>query len=215
MNKTLLTALCGLFLSTAGAQQTVKVTLAPVTIDGVVTPGGLLTAGGKTYIAVDALKARGLTVLKANSFGLYRFPNAQGQPLVLRGCLNEWLFNGVDRLRIDSVAWDETKKRYGLRFTLQTPVRNHYWSEHFSDQATAVTYRSGKILQPSKNPIQQIDIVGDKMGDPRLGENNTGTIWVTDPDDTGTDTLIKLVVPTANSQKFGPHALSFDLTCKK
>ena len=132
MKKTLLAALCGLSLSAAAAQQTVKVTLAPVTVDGVTTPNGLLTANSKTYIAVDALKARGLTVLKPNSFGLYRFPNAQGQPLVLRGCLNEWLFNGVDRLRIDSVAWDEAKKRYGLRFTMQTPVRNHYWSKHFS-----------------------------------------------------------------------------------
>lgn len=214
MNKLILTAFA-LLAATASAQQKLPVTFTPVTIDGVTTPNGLITVNGKSYVSVDALKARGMTVLKTGSFGLYRFPNAQGQPVKLQGCMNEWLFNGVDRLRIDSAAWNETQKRYAIRFTMQTPLYNRWWPSHFGDKTATVVYSSGKIVQPSKNPIQRIEWDGDEIGDPETGKNNTGTLWVIDPDDTGRDTLTKLVVPTGTDSDFGSNVMSFDLTCKK
>ena len=214
MKRLSLTALA-LLITTAAAQQNVKATFAPVTIDGVTTPNALVVVNGKTYVSVDALKARGMTMLKTSSFGLYRFPNAQGVPVKLQGCMNEWLFNGVDRLRIDSADWNETQRRYAIRFTMQTPLYNRWWPSHFGDKTATVVYSSGKVVQPSKNPIQQITWAGDAIGDPRTGENNTGTLWVIDPDDTGIDTLTKLVVPTGTDKDFGSNVMSFDLTCKK
>lgn len=212
MNKLIALSVAAL-LTSASAQQ--KPTFAPVTIDGVTTNNGLVTLNGKSYVSVDALKAGGLTMLKTNSFGLYRFPNAQGVPLKLQGCMGEWLFNGVDKMRVDSVNWSEADKRYNVRVTVQTSIWGRSWDDHFSPQASSVVYSSGKVLQNSKNPIQRLYWASDAIGDPDQNKNSTATLRVIDPDDTGTETLTKLVITTGNTGTFGNNVMSFNLTCKK
>lgn len=86
MKKRIVLALLGL-LGTAAAQQKVPVTYSPVTIDGVTTPNGMVTINGKTYVLTTALTAQGAALLKPSSIGLYRYPTAQNQPLVLKGCM--------------------------------------------------------------------------------------------------------------------------------
>jgi hypothetical protein len=74
-------------------------------INGKTVAGAPKTIDKVTYIPVTALKAAGATVNTANGTMTINFPQNGGanQLTALEGGMNEWLFNGIWRLRVDSV----------------------------------------------------------------------------------------------------------------
>ncbi|PYE54121.1 hypothetical protein [Deinococcus yavapaiensis] len=75
-----------LLASVAAAQSTT------VTINGRAVTLGTVTVGGKTYVSLDQLRA----ALNA--------PGGANQQTALEGCRNEWLFNGIWRMRVTGVT---------------------------------------------------------------------------------------------------------------
>lgn len=154
MKKAMFVLFSVLFTS-ATAQQAAKVSFAPVTIDGVTTANSLISVNGKNYVSVDALKNSGITLLKSNSLGIYKFPNRQGVPVSLKDCMNEWLSNGIDRIRIDGFKRSDYDGSMLINSTVQTSV-NEGDSKHFDISSAVVVYNNGRIIEPSKNPFQKI-----------------------------------------------------------
>ena len=213
MKKRIVLALLGL-LGTAAAQQKVPVTYAPVTIDGVTTPNGMVTINGKTYVLTTALTAQGAALLKTNSIGLYRYPTAQNQPLVLKGCMGEWLFNGVDRVRVDSVTWNSQAKWFDVNVSIQTSRQNVEAYRHFDFKNMIVAYQDGRVIQPAKTLLQEIGFSKNEGGFLEPGRLETGRFYVKNPDDTDKAIPTKLVI--SSGEVMSPSkAMSFDLTCKK
>lgn len=206
-------ALLGL-LGTAAAQQKVPVTYAPVTIDGVTTPNGMVTINGKTYVLTTALTAQGAALLKTNSIGLYRYPTAQNQPLVLKGCMGEWLYNGVDRVRVDSVTWNSQAKWFDVNVSIQTSRQNVEAYRHFDFKNMIVAYQDGRVIQPAKTLLQEIGFSKNEGGFLEPGRLETGRFYVKNPDDTDKAIPTKLVIPSGDVMS-PSKAMSFDLTCKK
>ncbi|WP_339097164.1 hypothetical protein ACINK0_07060 [Deinococcus sp. VB343] len=197
-------------LGTATAQQTVKATFGPATVDGVTTQNGMVTINGKTYVLTTALASQGAALLKTNSIGLYRYPNAQKTPLVLKGCINEWLFNGVNRVRVDSVRWNSQNNWHEINTSIQTSVSNVESNRHFDMKNIIVAYQDGRVIQQSKTPLQRVDYSGTYM---ETGRINPRQFLVRNPDDTGTETLTRFVLPAGFSDL--PGVMTFDLTCSK
>lgn len=209
MKNVIILTLSALF-STAAAQQKVAVTYSPVTIDGVTTPNGMVTINGKTYVLTTALTSQGAAQLKSSSFGLYRYPNAQKTPLLLKGCMNEWLYNGVDRVRIDSINWNSQFNWYEVNASIQTSVDNVEANRHFDLKNIIVAYQDGRVIQQSKTPLQQVNYSGTYM---ETGKVNQRQFLVKNPDDKGSEKLTRLVLPAGFSDV--PGVMAFDLTCKK
>lgn len=203
------------FLSGAQAQQHMPVTFAPVTIDGVTTPRGIVQIGGKTYVAVDVLKARGVTLLRAGSLGLYAFPNGQGRAVQLKGCAGEWLNNGVARIRFEPFTWDTLAGRWSSVLTLQVPENVHSANLHFDARQLIAVTRSGRVFQPSKDALQSADLEAGSLPGPRAGANNTGTLILRDPNLSSADPIVKLMLPSATGDGSGKGTLTVDLSCKK
>lgn len=76
-----------LFASVAAAQATTT-----LTINGRAVTLSTVTVGGKTYVSLDQLR----TALNA--------PGGANQQVALEGCRNEWLFNGIWRMRVTGVT---------------------------------------------------------------------------------------------------------------
>ena len=86
-------AICGI----AGMQAAQK-----LVINGKPVDGAPLVVKGETYISLKSLKAAGATATVANGTLSISLGGAGGanQVLALEGGLNEWLFNGIWRLRV-------------------------------------------------------------------------------------------------------------------
>jgi hypothetical protein len=96
-----------------------------------------IVVGGQSYVPVSALRELGITVsLSGNTLSLSSQAAGQaaggaGQRASLEGCLNEWLFNGIWRVRVTKVeraelegvglpSWNVTLEvRNGTNKTLQ------------------------------------------------------------------------------------------------
>jgi hypothetical protein len=78
-----------------------------------------IVVGGQSYVPVSALRELGITVsLSGNTLSLSSQAAGQaaggaGQRASLEGCLNEWLFNGIWRVRATKVERAELEK-FGL-----------------------------------------------------------------------------------------------------
>lgn len=213
MKRTLL-LICTVLFASASAQQNAKVSFAPVTVDGVTTQNGMVTINGKTYVLTTALTAQGVALLKTNSIGLYRYPTAQNQPLVLKGCMGEWLFNGVDRVRVDSVTWNSQAKWFDVNVSIQTSRQNVEAYRHFDFKNMIVAYQDGRVIQPAKTLLQEIGFSKNEGGFLEPGRLETGRFYVKNPDDTDKAIPTKLVI--SSGEVMSPSkAMSFDLTCKK
>lgn len=192
-----------------------RATYAPVTVDGVTTSNGAVVINGKTYISQDALTARGLTVLKPNSYGLYRFPNSQGIAVSLKGCLAETLFNGAQKLKINAPTWNASDRAWNIPFILQTPLQSTAEADQFGVQQMIAVYKSGRVFQPAKDRLLVAEMRVDAAGFPARGALNPGRIILRNPEDDGTDPPIKLVIPGGSARGTGTGTLTFDLTCTK
>jgi hypothetical protein len=74
-----------------------------------------IVVGGQSYVPVSALRELGITVsLSGNTLSLSsQAAGGAGQRASLEGCLNEWLFNGIWRVRATKVERAELEK-FGL-----------------------------------------------------------------------------------------------------
>lgn len=202
--KKLLPLLATLLISTAAAQQ--KPTFAPVTIDGVTTQNGLVTVNGKTYVSLDALKARRVTVLGPSTLGIYTFPAAKGVTTKLSGCMNEWLNDGTTRVRVKSQGLDSMWQYWNIYIDAQS-TENTRFSRVFPEKSVYAVFKSGKVFDTAADQfLSTLDTINDL-------ENKTmdsGAIALKMPDLTADDAVTKLVLRSANGGTW-----TFDLTCKK
>ncbi len=127
-----------------------------VTVDSVVV-------GGKTYVSLDQLKAQLNAKGGANQLG------------ATEGIQNEWLFNGVWRLRVSNVAWNSEQESWDVTVEL----RNGYKSSlKASDAGFAfngsdgffLTIEDGNTVEPFLNAGSDIqDAIGYKSLPPGGG----------------------------------------------
>ncbi|WP_339095836.1 hypothetical protein ACINK0_13270 [Deinococcus sp. VB343] len=204
MKKVLFVTLC-CAVSSAFAQQSSKVVFAPLTVDGVTTPNGLVTINGKTYVSVDALKARGATVLKTGSLGLYSFPTANGVKTKLTGCNNEWLTDGVHRLRMTRQYGGNGE--WNLEFNFQSSQNNVDIEQVFQTNKVYVHFKDGKVLEPMNDPFAISRIL---MGSAYGGEVQTGHVELKLPDAADSNPAIKVVLRPIKGSPW-----TVDLTCGK
>lgn len=195
----------------AGAQQSPTVTYAPVTIDGVTSPNGIVTVKGKSYIAVDALKAQGMTLLRSNSFGLYRFPNAQGQPVKLTGCMKDWLTDGTTRVRVNAVRPDEFYEQWIIDLEFLTSKSTEYIREIFPQGQERITMQDGRILDPARDGFVQINMDNYLAG---KGKGEAAYLKFTLPDWKASNVPTRLVLSPAPTRQI-KGAWTFDLTCNQ
>ncbi len=74
-------------------------------INGKAVEGKTATIDGATYVPLSALKAAGATAdVKNNVLSINLVPGGANQLKGLEGGINDWLFNGIWRFRITSVA---------------------------------------------------------------------------------------------------------------
>ena len=85
--------------SFAATQVTVELGGKKVTVDSVVV-------GGKTYVSLDQLKAQMGTQGGANQLS------------ASEGVRNEWLFNGVWRLKVGEVTWDAEETQWVVQLSV-------------------------------------------------------------------------------------------------
>lgn len=206
--------LCLLLSAPVLAQQKPPVpAFSAVTIDGVTSPAGLMTVAGKTYVSLDALKARGLTVLSPGTLGLYRYPKTGAPPLKLTGCRNEWLNNGYVRLRVTGM--DVTPEGWQLKFDAQasTAVPVGYLNDAINfEQLLAVTER-GRVVNPANNGQYRAGLSQQTFISQGRTETGQGLL-LQDANGTGGERLTRLtLVPTKEGKT--QAVLNVDLTCQR
>jgi len=194
----------------AQAQTTQPAKPTTVNVDG--KAAAAMTVGGKTYVSVDALKAAGLNVQNSKIF-LLTNPTV-GQPAYkLSGCMNEWLWNGATRMRIDKIELENYPTRWLIYITTQTALGNlnEYYTEN---RDTAILFSNGDLIKIGNpawvsmrvnfitqyaNTIQSTDGIGVYRSDT----------------ESPSDPPVKLSIPQIRISNVTYPAMTFDLTCKK
>jgi len=206
-------ALFTLLAPGAFAQQTVKATFSSITIDGFTTPNSAVTINGKTYVAQDALKARGVAILKPASLGIYTYPLGSGPGIKLKGCMNEWLYNGVMRVRITNVQTETGSWRVSFdeQTTIIANTNAEAFQNHFDQGKILGLTSAGRIIDSAKNPLQVADFPYAVVS---RGDSKSDDFTIRDADGTNNEGLTRVtLIPKANTAAKG--VLTFDLTCKK
>lgn len=196
----------------SAASEKLQVSFAPVSIDGTVTAKGAVTVSGRTYVLLDALRAQGVNTTSATTLNVYRLPGLAGRPTKLQGCVNEFLFNGSDRVKLSAPVWEGANNRWNIQLTVQAHSGGFYTFHFDPDHVTAI-YKSGRTFSPDADPIQKAEMEGDAF---QPGYNNLAVLHLQDPNDDGSDPLIKLILPpAAQYPEAGKGVLSFNLICQK
>lgn len=200
------TLFAALILASASAQQAVPVAFAPVTIDGQTTANGLVTINGKQYVSVDALAKSQITVLSPNTLGVYAFPVAAGPgPQKLKGCINEWLTDGTNRVRVTGSAFTTG---WGVQLQWQTSENDVVaFDSVFESSQAMLQLKKGTTLDPKINSFTRS--VSDVSATVRGGLDG-GAIYFFAADLSDKNPPIKMVL---RAKKGAPW--TFDLTCKK
>lgn len=68
--------------------------------NGKPVPGGAIVQGGKTYVSAEALRAAGIAVTLRGTVVSLAPVGGANAVAALEGCLGEWLFNGIWRVRV-------------------------------------------------------------------------------------------------------------------
>ncbi|MFK7602083.1 hypothetical protein ACI3L1_07700 [Deinococcus sp. SM5_A1] len=206
--------LCLALSAPALAQQKPPVpTFSPVTIDGVTTPAGLVTVSGKTYVSLDALKARGLTVLAPNSLGLYRYPKTGAPALKLTGCRNEWLDNGVVRLKLTDIQ--VTPEAWQLKIDVQasTPATAGYLEDLIDFTRLFAVTEQGRTVDPATSGQYKAGLSQQVMVSPGRTEAGQGLV-IQDANGTGGERLARLTLVPKKDGKT-QSVMNVDLTCQR
>lgn len=214
--KKLLFTMCAVLATSAAAQQSVKATFSPVTIDGKVTQNGMVTINGKRYVSVDALSAAKVTQLQPNSLGIYNFNAKPNTPVKLSGCMNEWLTDGTTRVRATKIDTNsDMRLNMGTYWYVALEVMTSKDSDSiynvFAPGQQEVTMKNGQVIAPAKDSFSRI-----VMEDYPLVRGKVGSAYPSFnvPDMSSENPPVKLIMtPAAKAQVKAPWV--FDLTCRK
>lgn len=120
-------------------------------INGKAVAGTPQMMKGQSYVPVGALKAAGATVVVANGTMTINFPKEGGsnQLVAVEGGINEWLFNGVWRLRVESV-----KPMAGDRpgWLISTELRNGTSAQNIALDGTG--FQSVELVMDDQNILK-------------------------------------------------------------
>lgn len=97
-----------------------------ISVNGKNVAGKTLVSKGQTYIPLSALKAAGATAIVQNGTMAITFAPAAGganQIAAVEGGLNEWLFNGIWRLRVNSVSATEDRPGWKVNVELRNGTK--------------------------------------------------------------------------------------------
>lgn len=123
-----------------------------IVINGKPVAGTPKTIDKQNYVPVSALKAAGATVNIANGTMTINFPQTGGatQMVALEGGMNEWLFNGIWRFRVDSV-----KPMDGDRpgWLISTELRNGTTAQNIALDGTG--FQSVELVMDDQNILKQ------------------------------------------------------------
>jgi len=211
MKKRLAAALLASLAASASAQGTSQATFTPITIDGTVRPKGSVVVNGKTYVSLDDLKAAGVTVLKPNSLGIYHFNRATPSAVKLTGCMNEWLTDGVTRIRITSVYPYAFYKTFTVFYDIQTALESTSVFKTFDPGKTRVTLKDGTRIDPAKDAFAKIEVKDLSLQKATLVKADV-TFSPVDYDENNPPAQL-VMTPSASSKIKG--AWTFNLNCKK
>jgi len=101
-----------------------------------------IVVGGQTYVPVSALRALGITAsVSGNTVSLSGQPaGGADQRASLEGCLNEWLFNGIWRVRATKVEPydDNLLKGWAVRLEVRNGTNRSLeaWNAGFKDPSS-------------------------------------------------------------------------------
>ncbi|MFM9874133.1 MAG: hypothetical protein ACKVQS_11795 [Fimbriimonadaceae bacterium] len=121
-------------------------------INGKAVAGAPKTIDKVTYIPVTALKAAGATINTANGTMTINFPQNGGanQLTALEGGMNEWLFNGIWRLRVDSVKSMEGDRPGWL---IGVELKNGTTAQNIALDGTG--FQSVELVMDDQNILKQ------------------------------------------------------------
>ncbi len=122
-------------------------------INGRAATGSAIVVKGETYVPLKALQAAGVKVTTSGGSLSLTFPAAAGganQVAAVEGRLNEWLFNGIWRLRVLSVAPSADSSGWDVK----VEVRNGTKEDALSISGTGydglkLVFGDGKMLETS------------------------------------------------------------------
>lgn len=86
-------------------------------VNGTTSATPALTINGKTYIPLETLKSLGIPYTVQNGVVVVGVQGGSNQKVALQGCLNEWLFNGIWRIKVSnlqSIQKDANTPGWGL-----------------------------------------------------------------------------------------------------
>lgn len=123
-----------------------------IVINGKSVAGTPKTIDKVNYVPVSALKAAGATVNVANGTMTINFPQTGGatQMVALEGGINEWLFNGIWRFRVDGVKPMEGDRPGWL---ISTELRNGTTAQNIALDGTG--FQSVELVMDDQNILKQ------------------------------------------------------------
>ena len=149
-----------------------------ITVNGKSVPGKTIVSKDQTYVPLSALKAAGATASIQNGILAITFAPAGGANQVgaVEGGLNEWLFNGIWRFRVESVT--ATEDRPGWK--LHAELRNGTKMDNVALGGTG--FDSLKLIMADGNPVGVYNITDlDKP----LGQGSSAVVDLIFYDDDG------------------------------
>lgn len=128
-------------------------------VNGQAQSSGAIVVGGQTYVPVSALRALGISaVASGNTLSLGAPAGGAEQRASLEGCLNEWLLNGIWRVRATKV---ESAEISGLKvWAITLEVRNataktlEAWNAGFKDPSSlALAFADGTTVRSDSGAL--------------------------------------------------------------
>lgn len=159
-------------------------------INGKAVAGEPLVIKGQTYIPLQSLKAAGATaVISDGTLSLTLGPaGGAGQVVALEGGLNEWLFNGVWRMRVTAVRPNDDGRPGWL---IDVELRNGTKADSLALDGTG--FASVQLVMDDSNILQQPYNITDFVRP--VGQGSTIKTSLRYYDDDGGDRKpVKLIV---------------------
>ncbi|MDQ2986226.1 MAG: hypothetical protein M3R13_05825 [Armatimonadota bacterium] len=189
MKRTLVVFLCCLVVCGAVGFQAAK----KLVINGKAVAGEPVVIKGETYIPLKSLKAAGATAVVADGTLTLTMGAAggAGQVSALEGSLNEWLFNGIWRLRVTAVRPNDDGRPGWL---VDVELRNGTTADSLALDGTG--FQSVQLVMDDANILPQPYNITDFVRPVGQGSSINTSLRYYD-DDGGGRKPVKLIVRIA------------------